>query len=117
MRLSRYCGRERLPGGRRLWQRLARRAGYRGTVAVYGYGVGGRPGGTQRKAERTGVQDGMVLADYEPGLIRVWLPCTCQAADFDVDQLAQYHEEPLASFEPGLGLRVECSRRHAAFDT
>src|SRR5213595_2211226 len=83
MRLSRYCGRERLPGGRRLWQRLARRAGYRGTFAVYGYGVGGRPGGTQRKAERTGVQDGMVLADYEPGLIRVWLPCTCQAADFD----------------------------------
>src|SRR5207249_2387559 len=60
MRLSRYCGRERLPGGRRLWQRLARRAGYRGTVAVYGYGVGGRPGGTQRKAERTGVQDACV---------------------------------------------------------
>jgi len=53
---------------------------------VYGYGVGGRPGGTQRKAERTGVQDGMVLADYEPGLIRVWLPCTCQAAEAAFDE-------------------------------
>src|SRR2546428_5273152 len=79
MRLIRYCDRERLPGGARLWQRLARRAGFRGTLAVYGYGVGGRPGGAQRKAERTGVPDGVVLADYEPRLIRVWLPRTCQA--------------------------------------
>src|SRR5256885_12804554 len=74
MRISRYCGKERLPGSARFWQRLARRAGFKGTLALYGYGVGGRPGGAQRKAERTGVQHGMVLADYEPGLIRVWVP-------------------------------------------
>ena len=116
MKLSRYCGRERLPGGRRLWQRLARRAAYRGTVAVYGYGVGGRPGGTQRKAERTGVQDGMVLADYEPGLIRVWVPCTCQAADFDVDQLAEDHEDPVASFAHELGHHVQYARRRTYFN-
>ena len=111
MRLSRYCGRERLPGGRRLWERLARRAGFRGAVAVYGYGVGGRPGGAQRKAERTGIQDGMVIADYEPGLIRVWLPCTCQAADFDSDQLHEDHEDPLASFAHELGHHVQYARR------
>src|SRR3989442_15260545 len=85
MRISRYCGAERLPGGARFWQRLARRAGFKGTLAVYGYGVGGRPGGAQRKAQRTGVQDGIVLADYEPGLIRAWVPCTWQAADLDAD--------------------------------
>ena len=100
----------------RLWQRLARRAGFRGTVAVYGYGVGGRPGGAQRKAERTGVQDGMVLADYEPGLIRVWVPCTCQAADFDVDQLHEAHEDPLASFAHELGHHVQYARRRTYFN-
>src|SRR5438046_9166475 len=79
MRIARYCGRERLPGGVRLWRRLARRAAFDGILAVYGYGVGGRPGGSQRKAERTGELPGTVRADYEPGLIRVWAPCTCQA--------------------------------------
>jgi len=100
----------------RLWERLARRAGFRGTVAVYGYGVGGRPGGAQRKAERTGVQDGMVLADYEPGLIRVWVPCTCQAADFDVEELGEVHEDPLASFAHELGHHVQYARRRTYFN-
>lgn len=100
----------------RLWQRLARRAGFRGTLAVYGYGVGGRPGGAQRKAERTGVQDGMVLADYEPGLIRVWLPCMCQAADFDVEDLVDDHEDPLASFAHELGHHVQYARRRTYFN-
>jgi hypothetical protein len=95
---------------------LARRAGFRGTVAVYGYGVGGRPGGAQRKAERSGVQDRMVLADYEPGLIRVWLPCTCQAADFDRDQLVDDHEDPLASFAHELGHHVQFARRRTYFN-
>jgi hypothetical protein len=113
MRIVRYCGRERLPGGARFWQRLARRAGFTGTLVVYGYGVGGRPGGAQRKAERTGELGGMVLADYEPGLIRVWLPCTCQAADPDVDQLVEEREDPLSSFAHELGHHVQHRRRRA----
>src|SRR5207245_1890168 len=44
MRLIRYCGRERLPGGERVWRRLALRAGFAGTRCVFGYGAGGRPG-------------------------------------------------------------------------
>jgi hypothetical protein len=83
---------------------------------VYGYGVGGRPGGAQRKAERTGVQDGMVLADYEPGLIRVWVPCTCQAAEFDPEELAADHEDPLASFAHELGHHVQYARRRTYFN-
>jgi hypothetical protein len=116
MRILRYCGRERLPGSARFWQRLARRAGFRGTLAVYGYGVGGRPGGAQRKAERTGEQDGVVLADYEPGLIRVWLPCTCQAADLDTDQLAEDREDALSSFAHELGHHVQYARRRTYFN-
>jgi hypothetical protein len=116
VRIVRYCGRERLPGGARLWVRVARRAGFDGALAVYGYGVGGRPGGTQRKAERTGDLSGMVLADYEPGLIRVWLPCTCQAADFDVDQLADSLEDPLSSFAHELGHHVQYARRRTYFN-
>lgn len=116
MRIARYCGRERLPGGARLWQRLARRAGFHGTLAVYGYGVGGRPGGDQRKAERTGEQLGMALADYEPGLIRIWLPCTCQAADLDVDQLAEDREDPLSSFAHELGHHVQRRRQGSYFN-
>jgi hypothetical protein len=113
VRIVRYCGRERLPGGAALWRRLARRAGFDGLLAVYGYGVGGRPGDAQRTAERTGELSGTVLADYEPGLIRVWLPCTCQAAEFDVDQLASDREDPLASFAHELGHHVQFRRRGA----
>ena len=83
---------------------------------MFGYGVGGRPGGTQRKAERTGVLADMVLADYEPGLIRVWLPCTCQAAEFDTDQLAESHEDPLASFAHELGHHRQYARRRTYFN-
>ena len=116
MRIVRCCGRERLPGGARLWQRAARHAGFAGTLAVYGYGVGGRPGDSQRKAERTGVLPGMVLADYEPGLIRVWVPCTCQAADLDSDQLAESHEDPLSSFAHELGHHLQYARRRTYFN-
>jgi hypothetical protein len=111
VRVVRFCGRERLPGGQRLWRRLARRAGFAGTLALYGYGVGGRPGHAQRKAERTGEFTGMVLADYEPGLIRVWLPCACQAADFDTDQLKEDREDPVSSFAHELGHHVQHRRR------
>ena len=116
MDVFRFCGHERLPGGVRLWRRLARRAGFTGVLIVFGYGVGGRPGGSQRKAERTGDTSGMVLADYEPGLIRVWVPCTCQAADFDVEQLSDTHEDPLSSFAHELGHHVQHSRRRSYFN-
>jgi len=111
MRIVRYCGRERLPGGARLWRRLARRARFDGVLLVFGYGVGGRPGDEQRKAERTGELSGMVLADYEPGVIRVWVPCTCQAAEFDADQLREDGDDPLASFAHELGHHREWIRR------
>ena len=113
MRVIRYCGRERLPGGERIWRRLALRAGFAGTLCVFGYGVGGRPGGEQRKAERTGELGGIGLADYEPGLIRVWLPCACQAADLDPDQLAAEGSDPLSSFAHELGHHVQHRRRGA----
>ena len=116
MKVVRFCGRERLPGGVRLWRRVARRAAFSGVLAVYGYGVGGRPGGSQRKAERTGELPGTVLADYEPGLIRMWLPCTCQAAELDVDQLAENREDPLSSFAHELGHHVQYRRRRTYFN-
>jgi hypothetical protein len=109
----RFCGRERLPGGARLWQRLARRADFRGLLLVFGYGVGGRPGDAQRKAERTGELSGLILADYEPGLIRVWVPCTCQAAEFDPDQLRDDGDDPLSSFAHELGHHVQYARRRS----
>ena len=54
---------------------------------------------------------GTVLADYEPGLIRVWVPCACQAADFDPDQLAADRDDPLSSFAHELGHHVQHRRR------
>ena len=76
-----------------IWRRLARRARFDGVLLVFGYGVGGRPGDEQRKAERTGELSGTVLADYEPGVIRVWVPCTCQAAEFDAKRLNEVEME------------------------
>ena len=116
MRVARYCGRERLPGGTRLWERLARRARFDGVLLVFGYGVGGRPGDGQRIAERTGEFTGVVLADYEPGMIRVWVPCTCQAAEFDPDQLREDREDPLSSFAHELGHHVQYVRRRSYHD-
>lgn len=103
MEIVRYCGRERLPGGTRLWRRLARKSGFTGRLEVFGYGVLGLPGSQHRRAMRTGIERGVTLADYGQNLIRVWLPCTCAAAEFDV--LAP-HEEPLGTFAHELGHHV-----------
>jgi len=96
MRIKRYCGRERLPGGERRWRRLARAAGFDGTLQVFGWGVRGEPGRLQRSAYRKSA--GATVADYEPGLIRVWLDCACAATDFyDEDELtSQYVLEAFA---------------------
>jgi hypothetical protein len=62
------------------------------------------------------VHYGMVLADYEPGLIRVWVPCTCQAAEFDQEELVDNHEDPLASFAHELGHHVQYAKRRTYFN-
>lgn len=102
MEIVKHCGRERLPGGERLWRRLARTSGFTGRLQVFGYGVTGRPGLEHRHAMRTGVERGVTLADYGQNMIRVWLPCVCAAAEFDQDQLAP-HERPLGAFAHELG--------------
>lgn len=103
MQIVRYCGRERLPGGTRLWRRLARKSGFTGRLEVYGYGVRGAPGMEHRRAMRTGVEKGVTLADYGHNLIRVWLPCVCAAAEFE---FAQYDGDVLSRFGHELGHHV-----------
>ena len=101
MYIKRYCGHERLQGSERLWRRLARKAGFEGRLEVFGYGVKGQPGAQQRRETR-GVQDGLTtFADYETGLIRVWLPCSCAAAEFD--DLEARKVSPLSAFAHELG--------------
>ncbi|HEV8573111.1 MAG TPA: hypothetical protein VGR43_00235 [Dehalococcoidia bacterium] len=100
MKIKKYCGRERLPGGERRWRRLAKAAGFDGTLQVFGWGVRGEPGREQRAAYRK--ERGATIADYEPGLIRVWLQCECAATDFyDEDELTSQYV--LAAFAHELG--------------
>lgn len=110
MIVKRYCGHERLPGGERRWRRLARAAGFSGSVELYGYGVAGKPGREQRAAMRTGVESGVVVADYGDNIIRVWLTCRCAAAEFDTDRLAYEQKDPLTNFAHELGHHVVKAR-------
>lgn len=110
MELVKYCGRERLPGGERRWRRLARAVGFTGRVQVFGYGVGGGPGAQQRRAGVTGQGKGITLADFEPGLIRVWLPCSCAVVKFTSQKQFDY---PLPSFAHELGHHIQHNRRRA----
>lgn len=103
MRVTRFCGKERLPGTTRRWARLALVAGFTGQLEVYGYGTVGEPGREHRRSQRTGEEGGVILADFEPGTIRVWLPCACAAAEFDQDDLIRDNDHPLASFAHELG--------------
>lgn len=102
MRIQKFCGRERLPGGARLWHRLARKARFDGVVKVYGYGVAGQPGQQHRAAMRTGNVGGMVIARWWDKTIEVWLPCKCAAAEFDDADLAA-GEDPLSAYAHELG--------------
>lgn len=104
MRIIRHCGKERLPGGERLWRKMAREVGFKGTVRVYGYGVKGVPGIEQRRAARTGHERGMTLGDYdwESGEIRVWLPCSCAVSAFDIKAWSIY-QQPRGVFAHELG--------------
>lgn len=103
MEIRRYCGKERLSRSERLWRRLARTVGFSGTLEVFGYGVKGQPGAQQRR-EMRGLHEGLITyADYGPGLIRVWMPCACAAAEFDRDILEAKWADPLAAFAHELG--------------
>lgn len=102
MRIVKFCGREKMPGTERRWRRLARVAGFTGTLRLYGYGVAGQPGQQQRRAMRTGDM-GVNLATHSPGEICVWLPCSCAAAEFDGDDLTEWRCDPLTAFAHELG--------------
>lgn len=106
MIVKRYCGHERLPGGERRWRRLAKASAFAGRLEVYGYGVAGAPGRAQRAAMRTGEEGGVVVADYGDNIIRVWLPCRCAAAEFDMDALGVEQKDPLTNFAHELGHHV-----------
>jgi len=89
MKLIRYCGKERLPGGERLWRRLAKEAGFDGTLKVYGYGAAGdrkvveshRAFELGRKSKYYGKQIIVGLHwGQDDHKIEVWLPCACQTA-------------------------------------
>lgn len=106
VRILKYCGKERLPGGERRWRKLAETASFDGSISVFGYGTGGLPGQQQCRAYITqGSAFGATLGDWQPGKIRVWLPCSgCAAVEFDPDlELAEGHDEPLTVFAHELG--------------
>lgn len=83
MRIKKFCGRERLPGGERQWRRLARLVGFKGTLEVYGYGVGGGPGRQQLHSYLTSAKWWGTVGDYGKNLIRVWVKCYCSTIDDD----------------------------------
>lgn len=79
MEIIRHCS-ERLPGGERLWRRLAKKAGWDGVLHVYGYGVGPRKHAVgHRKASRSEHPIPTVLAVYDPNdeSIDLWLSSKC----------------------------------------
>lgn len=81
MIVKKFCGRERFPGGERKWRRLARLVGFKGTLELYGYGVGGKPGRQQLHAYIHGEPKRFTIADYGDNIIRVWLRCQCSTID------------------------------------
>jgi hypothetical protein len=123
MKIVRYCGKERLPGGERLWRRLAKEAGYDGTLKVYGYGTAGNKSAvlSQRAYEtggKPGEWDWPVIGLHswntktnKTTLIEVWLPCQCATA-LDEYKTIRYNDmlewlpdryEPLHVFAHELG--------------
>jgi len=48
------------------------------------------------------------------GCITEW--CSCQAAEFDQEELVDNHEDPLASFAHELGHHVQYARRRTYFN-
>ena len=101
MRIVRHCT-ERLPGGTRLWQKLACLADFNGTLLVYGYGTHGRPGREQLRAALMDQVGGFDLGDYTRGenLIRIWVSSRCALA---FPKKITEHETPLAAFVHELG--------------
>jgi len=112
MKIVRFCGKERLPGGERLWRRLAKEAGFNGTVKVYGYGAAGSKMATStHRAYEVGKTSYTIvgLQTEKIELIEVWLPCKCQTAMDDmlpVNGMPEWlkdNYEPLFVFAHELG--------------
>lgn len=95
MKVVRHCS-ERLPGGLRRWRRLARRAGFTGTLEVYGYGVHGSPARMQLRVNRKDEGEATV-ADYGGNHIRVWLRAACSPVPMT------FTTKPLFAFAHELG--------------
>ncbi|HEV8575364.1 MAG TPA: hypothetical protein VGR43_11725 [Dehalococcoidia bacterium] len=112
MKIVRYCGKERLPGGTRLWRRLARLVGFKGTLELYGYGIGGKPGRAQLHAYLHGERSAVTIGDYGKNQIRVWVRCSCSP----VDSAEQYEPEPLHVFAHELGHYIQ-DLRHKTYKT
>ncbi len=121
MEIQRYCGKERLPGGERLWRKLAKAAGFNGVLKVYGYGAAGedRVVDGHRKFEK-GEQDTVIIGlhtwwDGKPSQIQVWLPCKCQVTmddwtktrDAMLPKWLEDRYEPLFVFAHELGHQMQ----------
>lgn len=78
MKIVRHC-RERLPGGAAKWRRLARAAGFTGTLHVYGYGTGPRDTAYgHRKACTSEELIPVNVGYYTPtSHIQVWVDSPC----------------------------------------
>lgn len=101
MKIVRHC-RERLPGTERLWRRLAKKAGFSGTLEVIGYGVGNtKEAKLHRKNIGTSKKITLAYIVYDENRIRVFSngPCTPMVHTTK----AKANWPPIASFAHELG--------------
>ena len=108
MTLHRHCN-ERLPGGERLWRKLARAVGFDGVVEVYGYGVHGAAGRAQRSAFNGGRYGGVTVGYFYPGTMRiqVWTEGPCAIGRLVPNKPT---DRPLEAFAHELGHFVQLGR-------
>jgi len=106
MKIVRHCS-ERLPGGERLWRLLAKKAGFDGTLLVYGYGVGYNPPAESQRIFGIG-KGKATIGDYLgiENRIRVWVDSSpCRKFDFK-DRTKKFNVD-LFTFAHELGHHVQ----------
>jgi len=108
VRIQRHC-QERLPGGERLWRKLARAVGFDGVVEVYGYGVHGAAGRAQRSAFAAGRRESLIIGYFYPATSRVlvWLDSPCAVGKWPPKHV---NDRPLAVYAHELGHFVQHGR-------